>query len=136
MVDVTPRLEEYVEADVTACCPTLDGTVDSLEALETSVGRQEFAAELELLAAIADETADRILKVLLESEERCVCELDALLDVSDSAISHAVGRLVDAGLVSRRKEGRWRIYAATDRAEELVAAVERTAETAPAEGSG
>jgi DNA-binding transcriptional ArsR family regulator len=133
MVDVTPRLEEYVEADVAACCPTLDGTVESLEELETSVGRRDFGAELDLLAAVADETRYRILRILLESDERCVCELDALLDVSDSAISHAVGRLVDAGLVSRRKEGRWRIYAATDRAEALVAAVEDAASSTEAD---
>ena len=133
MVDVTPRLEEYVAADVTTCCPTLDGAVESLEELETSVGERNFGTELDLLGAVGDQTRYRILKILLESDERCVCELDALLDVSDSAISHAVGRLVDAGLATRRKEGRWRIYAATDRAEELVAAVEDAA-AAPSVG--
>lgn len=130
MVDVTPRLEDYVAAGGAACCSTLDEEVESLEQAESTVGEQSFEAELAVLSAVADETRYRLLQILLASEERCVCELDALLAVSDSAISHALGRLVDAGLVSRRKEGRWRIYAATDRAEQLVGAIEEATETA------
>lgn len=124
MVDVTPRLEQYVESADLECCPTLDAEVATLVSLETSVQDSAVAAERDLLSVLADDTRYRILRILLESEERCVCELDAFLDVSDSAISHAMSRLVDAGLVTRRKEGRWRIYAATDRAERLVRAVQ------------
>lgn len=128
MVDVTPRLEQYVESADLECCPTLDDELATLESLETTVQDSAMAAERDLLSVLADDTRYRILRILLESEERCVCELDALLDVSDSAISHAMSRLVDAGLVTRRKEGRWRIYAATDRAERLVGAVQEEVE--------
>jgi DNA-binding transcriptional ArsR family regulator len=124
MVDVTPRLAQYVEAQDTICCPTLDEQVETLEALESSVSEDALDDEMALLAVLADETRYRILRVLLESDERCVCELDALLEVSDSAISHAMRRLVEAGLADRRKEGRWRIYRATDRAARLVGAVQ------------
>lgn len=123
MVEVTPRLEQYVEAQEPSCCPTIADEIASLEALETTVRDEAVDAELGLLSVLADDTRYRILRLLLESEERCVCEIDALLDVSDSAISHAMKRLVDAGLVTRRKEGRWRIYAATERAERLLEAV-------------
>ena len=123
MVEVTPRLEQYVEEQEPSCCPTISDEIESLETLETTVRAEAVDAELGLLSVLADDTRYRILRLLLESEERCVCEIDALLDVSDSAISHAMRRLVDAGLVTRRKEGRWRIYAATDRAERLVEAV-------------
>ena len=124
MVDVTPRLAQYVEAQDTICCPTLDEQVETLEALESSVSEDALEDELALLAVLADETRYRILRVLLESDERCVCELDALLEVSDSAISHAMRRLVEAGLADRRKEGRWRIYSATDRAARLIGAMQ------------
>ena len=123
MVEVTPRLEQYVEAQEPSCCPTIAEEVESLEALETTMRDETVDAELGLLSVLADDTRYRILRLLLESDERCVCEIDALIDVSDSAISHAMTRLVDAGLVTRRKEGRWRIYAATDRAERLIEAV-------------
>lgn len=128
MVDVTPRLEQYVESGNAACCPTLDAEIDTLADLESAVRDETIVAERQLLSVLADDTRYRILRVLLESDERCVCELDALLDVSDSAISHAMARLVDAGLATRRKEGRWRIYAATDRAERLVGAVREEVE--------
>ena len=128
MVEVTDRLEQYVSTGDLECCPTIDAEVDSLEALESAVDEDEVAAELELLSVLADETRYHILSLLLESDERCVCELDAILDVSDSAISHALARLIEADLITRRKEGRWRIYAATDRAERLVEAVTREVE--------
>ena len=66
MVDVTPRLEEYVAADVAACCPTLDGTVASLEDVETSVGGQDVAAELELLTG-GTRPADHVHESVLEA---------------------------------------------------------------------
>ena len=128
MVEVTDRLEQYVVSGEIECCPTIDAEVDSLEALESTVDEDEMAAELDLLSVLADDTRYRILRFLLESDERCVCELDAVLEVSDSAISHALGRLIDAGLVTRRKQGRWRIYAATDRAERLVEGITREVE--------
>lgn len=129
MVDVTPRLEGYVSERDLGCPPTLDETVETLEAIEADVDEATVERELATLDVLADDTRYRILTILLAGDERCVCELDAMLPVSDSAVSHALRRLVDAGLVTRRKEGRWRIYAATDRARTIVEAVhEATAE--------
>ncbi|MFB6269878.1 MAG: winged helix-turn-helix domain-containing protein, partial [Halobacterium sp.] len=56
--------------------------------------------------------------------ERCVCELEALVDVSESAVSHALADLVDAGLATRRKDGNWRYYDATDLAADVFDAAE------------
>lgn len=125
MVEATPRLREYVDEAEVACCPTLDEELATLSAVETSVSEEAVGDELALLEVLADRTRYRILRILLESEERCVCELDALLEVTDSAISHALGKLVDADLVSRRKEGRWRIYAATERAERVIESIQQ-----------
>jgi len=44
--------------------------------------------------------------------------------VSDSAISHALSQLTDAGLVTRRKEGKWRMYRATPRANAVLVALD------------
>ena len=59
-----------------------------------------------------------------DDDELCVCELSPLLDVSDSAISHALSKLTDAGLVTRRKEGKWRMYRATPRANAVLVALD------------
>ena len=52
-----------------------------------------------------------------------VCELEPALGVSQSAVSQALSRLYTAGLVTRRKEGRWRYYAATPQAERILDAL-------------
>jgi DNA-binding transcriptional ArsR family regulator len=48
--------------------------------------------------------------------------------VSESAVSHALADLVDAGLVDRRKAGKWRYYRTTDRAARLLDALDATRE--------
>jgi DNA-binding transcriptional ArsR family regulator len=52
------------------------------------------------------------------------------VDVSESAVSHALSDLEDAGLVTRRKDGNWRYYDATD----LAANVFQAAETGLTDG--
>lgn len=66
----------------------------------------------------------RIARALAEAEgEVCVCELDAVLDVSSSAVSHGLSTLRKAGLVTRRREGKWAFYGATELAERLLDAM-------------
>ena len=43
-------------------------------------------------------------------------------------MSHALSDLTEAGLVTRRKNGTWRYYEATERATALLAALDRTRE--------
>lgn len=127
MAQETERLERLIADELGACC---DGDVDDrlgeLEALRGSVP-PTAPADLTALKTLGNETRYRLVRLLTASEgERCVCELTPLFDVSDSAVSHALSDLTDAGLVSRRKEGTWRYYRTTDRAEALLAALDDT----------
>jgi len=54
----------------------------------------------------------------------CVCDLEAAVGVSQSAVSQALSRLYTAGLVTRQKDGNWRYYGVTDEAEQLLATLE------------
>lgn len=75
---------------------------------------------------LGDDTRYRLARALaVAGDELCVCELERLVDVSESAVSHALSDLVDAGLVDRRKERNWRYYRATELASELFAVAER-----------
>lgn len=60
-----------------------------------------------------DPTRIRILQVLFE-EEMCVCDIAYLLDMSQSAISHQLRVLKQAGVVKFRKEGRVVYYSLDD----------------------
>ncbi|HRP07133.1 MAG TPA: metalloregulator ArsR/SmtB family transcription factor [Gemmatimonadales bacterium] len=73
----------------------------------------------ELAHALSDETRVAVLE-LLRFGERCVCDLQADLDVAQSRLSFHLRVLRDAGLVVDRREGRWAYYALTPAAiEEL-----------------
>lgn len=77
--------------------------------------------EVEVLTALANTTRYGAVRLLVAADgDVCACDLAPPLDVSQSAISHALSRLYDVGLVDRRKQGRWRYYRATPLAEELI----------------
>ena len=46
----------------------------------------------------------------LKNRDRCVCELEAVLDKSQSTISHHVRRLVSSGLIEGYKNGNFTYY--------------------------
>ncbi|WP_136687105.1 ArsR/SmtB family transcription factor [Halorhabdus amylolytica] len=100
--------------DSAACCT----------AVEHGLSADEVAADLELLDAVGSGTRYEALQCIAAGGEVCVCEIEAALDVSQGAISQALARLTDVGLLDRRKEGRWRYYASTDRADRLLETIE------------
>jgi len=59
--------------------------------------------------ALCDENRLKIIS-LLRHNERCSGTLLGELDISQSTLSHHMRILVDSGLVSSRKEGKWTYY--------------------------
>ena len=59
--------------------------------------------------AIGDPTRLRLLSMVAAAEggEACVCDLNESLDLSQGTVSHHLGLLVKAGLLSRTKRGVW-----------------------------
>jgi ArsR family transcriptional regulator len=64
-----------------------------------------------LFLAFADPTRLRILGLLQESKELCVCDLCEVLAESQPKVSRHLGTLRRAGLVEVRREGKWKFYA-------------------------
>jgi ArsR family transcriptional regulator, arsenate/arsenite/antimonite-responsive transcriptional repressor len=62
-----------------------------------------------LFHALSDETRLEIVR-RLGSGEKCVCDLQDLLDAAQSRLSYHLKLLKDAGLVTDRREGRWVHY--------------------------
>ncbi len=65
---------------------------------------------VEFCKALADDTRQRILIMLLEGE-RCVGDIVAEFDMSQPTISHHLGILKQFDLVTNRKEGKQVYYA-------------------------
>lgn len=59
---------------------------------------------------MADETRLRILSLLLESGELCVCDLMAVLQLPQSTVSRHLSYLRNAGWVNDRRVGLWIHY--------------------------
>jgi len=65
---------------------------------------------VEFCKALADDTRQRILTMLLEGE-KCVSDIVAEFDMSQPTISHHLGILKQFNLVTSRKEGKLVFYA-------------------------
>jgi DNA-binding transcriptional ArsR family regulator len=65
---------------------------------------------VEFCKALADDTRQKILEMLLEGE-RCVGDIAEAFDVSQPTISHHLNVLRQFGLVTNRKEGKQVYYA-------------------------
>lgn len=64
---------------------------------------------LAITKALSDETRVRALMCLVGGE-LCVCQLIDVLGLSPSTVSKHMSILQQAGLVERRKDGRWHYY--------------------------
>jgi len=129
MTDSTTRLRNLLREELGECCDAdVDRRLDELQALGDSVVADDAARPV--FAVLGNETRYRLARGLsVADEELCVCELESLVDVSESAVSHALSDLVDAGLATRRKDGNWRYYDATDLADDLFRTADRDVRT-------
>jgi ArsR family transcriptional regulator, arsenate/arsenite/antimonite-responsive transcriptional repressor len=84
------------------------------------------AADLaHILKALADPTRLRLVSMVAAHEggEACVCDLTDPLGLTQPTISHHLKVLVDAGIFSRDKRGKWAYYALVPSALEALSAV-------------
>lgn len=126
MAQSTDRLRRYLDDELGECRDEdVENRLDELGTLEAALGTERVDAELDIVSALANGTRYTLTRVLVAAgEELCVCELGSVVDVSESGLSHALSTLADAGLVEGRKDGRWKMYRATNRAVALVTVLE------------
>lgn len=96
------------------CCESLEVHEDLLEIVnETMPEETELYDLAELFKVFGDSTRIRILFVLFEAEV-CVCDLAAVLNMTQSAISHQLRILKQNKLVKCRREGKSMFYSLAD----------------------
>lgn len=86
-------------AEVSCCPPLGDGGLDADEA--TDLAR--------VLKALADPIRLRVVSLIASSptDEVCACDFPEVLGRTQSTMSHHLGLLVDAGLLTREQRGKW-----------------------------
>jgi ArsR family transcriptional regulator len=74
------------------------------------MARQEIQRLQVIFKGCADETRLRLLNLLAEKSEVCVCDLVEVLGISQPKVSRHLAYLRRAGLVRDRKDGLWVYY--------------------------
>lgn len=129
MAESTTRIRRLLTDELGDCCDEdVQQRLNDLQSLaETAYGNDTSRP---IFAVLGNETRYRLARALaVADDELCVCELEPLVDVSESAISHALSDLVEAGLVSRRKDRNWRYYTTTELAETLFETADQSVTT-------
>lgn len=85
----------------------------------------EYRDLARMFKALADENRLKILALIREGELRCECtddgcddtrcmkEIGKSLDITQATVSHHTKELVDAGLITTQKKGKW-VYCQVD----------------------
>ncbi|WP_300682398.1 metalloregulator ArsR/SmtB family transcription factor [Nocardioides sp.] len=93
--------------------PVLENDVDCCTPATHAPLADEVALPLAArFKALGDPTRVKLLALIAESStaEACICDLTAPIGLSQPTISHHMKQLVDAGLVTSEKRGRWVFY--------------------------
>ena len=64
---------------------------------------------VKIFGALSDKLRLTIVLILFPGE-RCVCEIERVLNIEQSRVSHSLKILKNAGIINYKKSGKWRIY--------------------------
>lgn len=79
--------------------------------LRKRICHRERMKQLSLIfKALADESRLRILNLLFQSGELCVCDIESILRFTQTKVSRHMRYLKRIGLIDDRKQGRWVLY--------------------------
>lgn len=103
---------------VESCCTPITNAMGADQA-------EEMAS---LLKVLADPARLRIVSMLANADEVCVCDLTEPLDLSQPTVSHHMKVLREAGLVEAERRGKWIFYSLVS---QRITEVARAFELAP-----
>ena len=101
-------------SNIANSCECLHVHTDAIKAVKALLPSDETLFELsDLFKLFGDTTRIKILYLLFE-KELCVCDIAALLNMTQSAISHQLKVLKNSKLVKFRREGKVVFYRLSD----------------------
>jgi len=75
--------------------------------------KNKYLENARVFKAFCDENRLMILE-MLQSGEKCACVLLERLDITQPTLSHHMKILVESGIVTSRKEGKWTHYSISE----------------------
>jgi ArsR family transcriptional regulator len=107
----TEGTEQMKEGENECCNVIHEEVVNQVRATQL---RDDQASDMAMIfQALGDPTRVRILHTLIQSE-MCVCDIAAVLNMTQSAISHQLRHLRNLRVIKRRKVGRMMYYSIDD----------------------
>ena len=103
---------QVVGLDACAATQVDDERVAATRPLVVSAGEASGIADV--FGLLSDPSRVRVLFALLEGGEMCVCDLAEMVEMSPSALSHALRLLRTAGVLTNRRDGRMVRYRLAD----------------------
>ena len=94
-------------------CSCKDYCTDYFQRLQNKGSELKIKEEFKNLEIFFNALASKERLIIIESlkdQDRCVCELEAILDKSQSTISHHLRKLERAGLIYSFKKGNYTYY--------------------------
>jgi DNA-binding transcriptional ArsR family regulator len=105
------RLERLGTEESPCCVPEYQGMAQDV------LNAPRFLSALKRVKALADENRLLALALIKRKKELCACEIQAATGLTHATVSHHMSVLIDAGLVSARREGKWMFYRLSERTE-------------------
>lgn len=88
-------------AELEDCCAPL---------LSAPIAEDEAVRMASALRVMADPARLRLVNLLAQRPESCVCDLTPVLGLTQPTVSHHLKVLYEAGLLDREQRGRWVYY--------------------------
>jgi DNA-binding transcriptional ArsR family regulator len=95
-VGSVPKALPVIDATAPICCAPVAAE---------SMGPDDALGVAVRLKALADPVRVRLMSLLLAAEEMCTCDLAPAVGLEESTVSFHLGKLRDAGLVTRKRRG-------------------------------
>ena len=112
MINIRPQRVKEIKSMLCSCkeCDEKNSYFEELQKIKLELDSNNNFDNLSLFAMALASKERLIILHLLKNRDRCVCELEVVLDKSQSTISHHVRKLVSSGLIEGYKKGNFTYY--------------------------
>ncbi|MHA1967029.1 MAG: ArsR/SmtB family transcription factor [Candidatus Hodarchaeales archaeon] len=110
--ELEERITQFLAAIPLCSCSSVE---DHLEELHRSIpAEDELEPLVEFFKTLSNINRLKIVFLLMNKSPRCNCEIEALLEIGQSTISHHIQVLDENKLITTEKKGKWSLYSLED----------------------
>jgi len=106
--ELKDRLSQFLESIPLCQCTSVE---EHIVELEKAIPKEnELIPIVEFCKIFSNINRLKIIFLLLNKSPRCNCEIEALLKIGQSTISHHIQALEEKNFISTERKGKWSLY--------------------------